>query len=142
MFKRMPPPLDLVPTMSFTISVPRCIALRCRNPEDVDAVVELKEDESSSGQSSESEDDDEALARELEAIRRERQKAEVKSERETALEGLAESLREGRVGLSKSWTEEAVFNVKVSDPGTTSAQYVNDTVRSEFHKRFLQRYIH
>lgn len=64
--------------------------------------------------------------------------AKAKSER-TQLERLAESIEETKV--AKSWEEDTVFRVAVKEDRGTKPRFINDSVRSEFHKRFLKKYI-
>lgn len=90
---------------------------------------------------SSSEDEEEALRRELDAIRQEREaarEAEAKSETQTKLERLAESLEETKV--ERSWTDDTLFKIPVQDT-KYKPRFINDSIRSDFHKRFLKKYV-
>lgn len=106
------------------------------------------------------EDDDEAeLQRELERIKREREEARQRQEaaaREAeakAREGAAlsanplVSLGDGAAGatsmrMKRRWNDDVVFRnqAKQEDP-EQKKRFINDTVRSDFHRRFMDRYI-
>lgn len=90
-------------------------------------------------------DDEEELARELAAIRREReermkeeQEASVAMKQDDLRDAVAAGLREPSGTASNDWTEDSVFNVIHREE---RPKYVNDLVRSDFHRRFLARYI-
>jgi len=110
------------------------------------------------------EDDEEAeLLRELENIKRERAEEEAQR-REAAEKEQAEAEREqimrynplvhqnidtttgGGGALKISWEDDVVFKNQAKLTATQKSdlkkkKFVNDPVRSEFHKRFLQKYI-
>lgn len=52
-------------------------------------------------------------------------------------------------GVLKSWDQDVVFknhekeekSVRNKEYGLYLSSYINDTVRSEFHKKFLEKYI-
>eukprot|EP01056_Protomagalhaensia_sp_Gyna25_P000897 Protomagalhaensia_sp_Gyna_25__896@NODE_1430_length_1843_cov_223_133038_g1154_i0_p1_GENE_NODE_1430_length_1843_cov_223_133038_g1154_i0NODE_1430_length_1843_cov_223_133038_g1154_i0_p1_ORF_typecomplete_len210_score54_43Cwf_Cwc_15/PF04889_12/3_8e37Na_trans_assoc/PF06512_13/0_0079YL1/PF05764_13/0_072Sigma70_ner/PF04546_13/0_2DUF3381/PF11861_8/0_23GvpL_GvpF/PF06386_11/0_28Lin8/PF03353_15/0_33SDA1/PF05285_12/0_43Herpes_LMP1/PF05297_11/1_5DNA_pol_phi/PF04931_13/2_3Astro_capsid_p/PF12226_8/4_3TFIIF_alpha len=102
--------------------------------DDDEKVKEEEEDDDSS-----SEDEEIQLQRELEALKREREEARIKAESKTLLEKVAENIAETKVG--KSWEDEAVFKVNVKEVRNEKPRFINDSVRSQFHSRFLRKYI-
>ena len=44
-------------------------------------------------------------------------------------------------GVKRSWHEDSVFKHQARGEPPAKKQFVNDTTRSEFHRRFLNRYI-
>eukprot|EP01128_Nolandella_sp_AFSM9_P005732 TRINITY_DN2836_c0_g1_i1.p1 TRINITY_DN2836_c0_g1~~TRINITY_DN2836_c0_g1_i1.p1 ORF type:complete len:227 (+),score=78.70 TRINITY_DN2836_c0_g1_i1:57-737(+) len=119
-----------------------------------------RDDESSDASSSEDSDDsgDETaeLMRELERIKKERESEQqrVEAEREAAaLESKAQSVLTGNPLLNtadddadfvvkKKWYEDTVFrNQTRSAPKAKKARYINDTIRNDFHRKFLNKYI-
>lgn len=107
-------------------------------------------DESLSDSDGSSSSDDEAeLMRELERVKREReegkerqraeeerQRAEIRSE-----ELLRSTASAPGYALQKKWTEETVFRNQCHGEPKPKARFINDTVRSDFHKKFLSRYV-
>ena len=45
--------------------------------------------------------------------------------------------------VKKRWDDDVVFKncAKMEDPNTKPKGFINDTLRSEFHKKFMDRYI-
>lgn len=110
-------------------------------------------DESSSviESDSDSEDDEAALLQELEKVRQER--AAEKAEKE-ALLAAEEDLKRREAVLTgnplllpqdkKAWYEDTVFRRQAQDNSSRRGpkkRFINDTVRSDFHRRFLAKYI-
>ena len=113
--------------------------------------------------SSDGEDDTAALLRELERIKQERADEAEKKAREREAE--AERQREqaalssnplldlgggnfgsgavdGGFAMKKSWTEDTVFKNMARDEAKEHKQeWINDTLRSSFHRKFMSRYI-
>eukprot|EP00640_Fibrocapsa_japonica_P000384 CAMPEP_0113944818 /NCGR_PEP_ID=MMETSP1339-20121228/37067_1 /TAXON_ID=94617 /ORGANISM="Fibrocapsa japonica" /LENGTH=238 /DNA_ID=CAMNT_0000950147 /DNA_START=36 /DNA_END=752 /DNA_ORIENTATION=+ /assembly_acc=CAM_ASM_000762 len=103
---------------------------------------------------SDSDDEEEELQRELEKIRKEREEARVKKEREEAAEqakldemaALSANPLVGQ-GASKSaqvkrrWNDDVVFKNQARTEPAKKKQFVNDTIRNDFHRRFLAKYI-
>lgn len=99
------------------------------------------------------EDDEEALQAELAKIRAEREESKRKAEEEAATEENArqeESALLGNpllagVGVSgtnkRRWNEDVVFRNQAKNEPKQQKRFVNDTVRSDFHKRFLNKFI-
>jgi protein CWC15 len=107
-------------------------------------------DESLSDSDGSSSSDDEAeLMRELERVKREREEGKEKQraeeERQRAEIRSEELLRSTAsapgYALQKKWTEETVFRNQCHGEPKPKARFINDTVRSDFHKKFLSRYV-
>jgi len=124
------------------------------------------EDESEE-EDSEEEDDTAELLRELEKIKRERaeEKARVESEQSAAeaasreadiatsnpLLNLAAALGQQTPGLSttapgsfqvkKRWDDDLIFKNQAMAPKNGQGNFVNDLLRTEFHKKFMAKFI-
>ena len=105
-------------------------------------------------------DDEEALMRELERIKKERAQEALRQEREAASTEAAErdsSILQGnplldptRLGASaaaggsfavkRRWDDDVVFKNQ-SREAKKERTFINDTVRNDFHRRFLSKYI-
>eukprot|EP01054_Gregarina_sp_Poly1_P001545 Gregarina_sp_Poly_1__1544@NODE_138_length_13117_cov_118_636935_g123_i0_p5_GENE_NODE_138_length_13117_cov_118_636935_g123_i0NODE_138_length_13117_cov_118_636935_g123_i0_p5_ORF_typecomplete_len198_score49_48Cwf_Cwc_15/PF04889_12/6_5e36YL1/PF05764_13/0_027DUF3381/PF11861_8/0_054DUF3498/PF12004_8/0_057AAA_23/PF13476_6/0_14MFMR_assoc/PF16596_5/0_35Sigma70_ner/PF04546_13/0_41DASH_Hsk3/PF08227_11/3_7e02DASH_Hsk3/PF08227_11/2_4Herpes_LMP1/PF05297_11/2_9DNA_pol_phi/PF04931_13/3_4DivIC/PF04977_15/2_3e03Di len=135
--------IEQAPSLSSLIQLDeKLIATYAEQDKDTDLKSEDDEsnnDEEDSGGSSESDDEDEQLQKELEALRKEREETKVKLESKSQLEKLAENLAQTKV--AKSWEDEAVFKANAKEVRNAKAVFINDSVRSEFHKRFLSKYI-
>lgn len=114
-------------------------------PEDSD---DYKEDTiNNTGNDSSDEDDDEAmLLRELEKIKSEKEEARqrelqesLQSESERA-KILSQNPLLAKNASTQRWDDDVVFKNPLRD-SKEKKEFVNDLVRSEFHKRFLHRYI-
>lgn len=106
--------------------------------------------------SDEDDDDDELeLQRELERIKAERAAAQEKREAE---ERLAEEVaqREGALKgnpllnldgsssekVKRRWNDDVVFRHQTRSEPETKKRFINDTIRSDFHRSFLKKYVH
>jgi len=121
------------------------------NPFEEDADEEYAEPE----EDEESEDDDEAeLLREIEKIKQEKadeekrkrdeeKKEEAEKHKERAL--TANPLLAGSGGMmfggAKKWTDDAVFFNQAKNAPKPKQRFVNDAVRSNFHRKFLSKYM-
>ncbi|QPH12328.1 complexed with cef1p [Epichloe festucae Fl1] len=118
-------------------------------------------DESGNDGSSDSDDDDDddddddeeaELARELERVRREREEKKKREEAERAKE--EEEAREKHIALGnpllnkqdftmkRRWDDDVVFKNQArgtEDKG--KKEFVNDLLRSDFHRRFMSKYV-
>ena len=104
--------------------------------------VEETSDESSSEDSSD--DDQEELMRELEKIKEERalEKAKASVEGNPLLCNIAEGTDSGSLKIAKRWDDDTVFrNQAKGTNGPAVKRFVNDTVRNDFHRRFINQYI-
>lgn len=43
--------------------------------------------------------------------------------------------------LKRRWDDDTVFRNQARDEPKREKRFINDTIRSDFHKRFLNRYI-
>lgn len=91
------------------------------------------------------EDDSEELMAELNRIKQERLAEEEKREREQKEK--EEQIRtsvssESSFSIKRRWDDDVPFkNCARDEPDPKRKLYVNDTLRQEFHKRFMDRYI-
>ncbi|KAJ3367777.1 hypothetical protein GGF31_007124 [Allomyces arbusculus] len=99
-----------------------------------------------------SEDETEALMRELEKIKRERaeererQEAAKRAEEEEALMAGNPLLNLGRGALAdfsikKRWDDDVVFKNQARTEEKPVRRFINDTIRSDFHRKFLHKYV-
>jgi len=106
----------------------------------------------SSDDSDNEEDETAKLFQEYERIKNEkkkRNKNEKNREKEEELNREAEDeimrsnpLIEGSgYSLAKRWYEDSVFKNQAKTEPKQKKRFINDTVRSDFHKRFLSKYI-
>lgn len=112
-------------------------------------------DEDDSDDDSDDEDEEAALQAELAKIRAEREAAKRKQEEKEAAEdekqleeaalmgnpllASAENNSGGR--LKRRWNEDVVFRNQAKGEPETKKRFINDTVRNDFHKRFLNKFI-
>lgn len=106
------------------------------------------DDESESDDDSDDEDEDELLRIELERIKKER--AEAKAREEERLAEEAEKAREEQVAfgnplmnptsIKRKWNEDVVFRNQTKQKKKEDS-YVNDVIRSDFHRKFMNRYV-
>eukprot|EP00922_Rhytidocystis_sp_ex-Travisia-forbesii_P039194 GHVS01058326.1.p1 GENE.GHVS01058326.1~~GHVS01058326.1.p1 ORF type:complete len:235 (+),score=79.21 GHVS01058326.1:116-820(+) len=109
------------------------------------------------GGESESDEEDE-LRRELEAIKQERLEEELKKKVEYAKEHEDETrdkiLRgnplltnqsaaddDEAVGIGRAWDDDVVFKNQTKGRLKQKKTFINDAVRSDFHKKFMTKYI-
>jgi len=100
-------------------------------------------------------DDEEELQRELEKIKSERQAAALrkeeeeqllneKSARENALSGnpLVQGLDGGgQAKIKRKWNDDVVFRNQAASEPEVKKRFVNDTIRNDFHRSFLKKYV-
>jgi protein CWC15 len=105
----------------------------------LDDAGESGEDSSSSDDSSD-DDDEEELMKELEKI-----KAERKREREAAAAAASNPIMDGGQDggrIAQRWDDDTVFKNQARGTNLkTKARFINDTVRNDFHRRFMNKYI-
>ncbi|KAI9691450.1 MAG: complexed with cef1p [Bathelium mastoideum] len=121
---------------------------------DRDSDGEDDDDEDDDGENdSEDEDEEAVLMRELEKIKKERAEQKAKEEAERAAR--EEEKREVDIargnpllnsqdfGVKKRWDEDVVFKnqARGTEDKQKSKEFVNDLLRSDFHKRFMSRYV-
>lgn len=101
-----------------------------------------------------SEDDTQALLAELNRIKRERAAEEAKREEEIRVQEnkiRMENILSGNPLLNPSksndfkvkrrWDDDVVFKNCAKDDKGKDRSFINDTLRSEFHKKFMDKYI-
>lgn len=130
------------------------VASKSRN--DLDADVE---DSDADDPSDESDDDDEAeLLAELERIRAERAEQARAKEAEAVAREEAEARQmvaagnpllqeqlagvndDGGFRMKRRWDDDVVFRNQGASEPAKRKEFINDTVRSDFHKKFMSRY--
>mmetsp|Transcript_16508 Transcript_16508/g.62781 ORF Transcript_16508/g.62781 Transcript_16508/m.62781 type:complete len:256 (-) Transcript_16508:2-769(-) len=109
-----------------------------------------------SDDSDDDEDDDEELRKELEKIRKERAEAKARQEAEekeaeAALAASAPAFSAsadnplsksgGGAKMKRKWNDDVVFRNQANDEPEIKKRFVNDPIRSDFHRRFIKRYV-
>ncbi|KAJ2804794.1 complexed with cef1p [Coemansia helicoidea] len=122
-----------------------------------DSASESGDDEGGgSGSESESEDETAMLMRELEKIKRERAEERAREEQEAVEQQLAQeraggpsSLLAGNPLLAKHdfavkrrWDDDVVFRDQARGEEKPRKRFINDMLRSDFHRKFMRKYIH
>lgn len=108
--------------------------------------------DSSSEDDSDEEDETAELMRELEKIKRERAEAKAKEEAEKAAneqEAREEDIAYGNpllnpkaFNINRRWDDDVVFkNQARGTEQKTKKEFVNDLLRSDFHKKFMSKYV-
>ncbi|KAF3453272.1 hypothetical protein FNV43_RR03712 [Rhamnella rubrinervis] len=118
-----------------------------------DSDVEVKSDEESDDDDDDEEDDTEALLAELEQIKKERAEEKLRKERQQREEELkvkeAELLRGNPLlnnatttfNVKRRWDDDVVFKNQARGETKTPKRFINDTIRNDFHRKFLQKYM-
>ncbi|KAF2477441.1 Cwf15/Cwc15 cell cycle control protein [Lindgomyces ingoldianus] len=123
----------------------------------IEQYYEVDKSDSESSESSESEDEEEettALMRELEKIKKERAEKKAKEDAERAekeQEDREINIAKGNPLLNphdftmkRRWDDDVVFKNQArgtEDKKNKRKEYVNDMLRSDFHKKFMARYM-
>ncbi|CAK9321762.1 unnamed protein product [Citrullus colocynthis] len=118
-----------------------------------DSDVDVKSDDESDDDEDEDEDDTEALLAELEQIKKERAEEKLRKERQEREEELkvkeAELLRGNPLlneqpssfSVKRRWDDDVVFKNQARGESKTPKRFINDTIRNDFHRKFLQKYM-
>ncbi|BDD63066.1 complexed with cef1p [Monascus purpureus] len=119
---------------------------------DIDADSDLSESDSSDEDSDDEEDEAAELMRELEKIKKERLAQKEKEERERAAE--EQDKREYDIArgnpllnpqdfnMKRRWDDDVVFkNQARGTEEKRGKEFVNDLLRSDFHRRFMSKYV-
>lgn len=119
-------------------------------PEDADDAVPSPSEKSEEEEDDEDEDTEE-LMRELAKIKKEREEEEEKKKLEKKLEDERSRRDEvmkgnplvhsGDVSLKRSWDDDTVFKNQARTAPKQKQRFINDAVRSDFHKKFLNKYV-
>lgn len=120
---------------------------------DLDA-SDSDDDSDGSDDDSDEEDEEAALQAELAKIRAEREAAKAKADAEAAAEEQSQLEEAALVGnplldsgplttgkLKRRWNEDVVFRNQAKNEPEQKKRFINDTVRNDFHKRFLNKFI-
>lgn len=111
------------------------------------------EDEDSEDEDSDSDDDDEdELLRELEKIKAERAEEQQRKEEEEERRAAKRQKKDVAVSnplvgkgmdasLDRSWVDDTVFKGQAKTKPKEKQKFTNDFVRSDFHRKFLNKYI-
>jgi len=100
-------------------------------------------------------DDTEELLKELERIRKEKEEEasrkealekarEAKEEEDQLLHGnplINQEHNAPDFTIKKRWYDDTVFKNQAKGESKQQKRFINDTIRNDFHKKFLQRYI-
>lgn len=101
-------------------------------------------------------DDEETLMAELEHIRKERAEEEARQQQirhqneerirmENIISGnplLNFNPTKGDMKVKRRWDDDVVFkNCAASEPDSAQKSFINDSLRSEFHKKFMEKYV-
>lgn len=125
-----------------------------QNEEDDEDSEKNSENDDDEEDENDDDDDTEALMAELNRIKQERaaEAARQEAERKVREEKIrVENILKGNPLLSKpgaidfkvkrNWDDDVVFKNCAKIDDNKSKDFVNDTLRSEFHKKFMDRYI-
>ncbi|KAI0194192.1 Pre-mRNA-splicing factor Cwf15/Cwc15 [Astrocystis sublimbata] len=123
---------------------------------DIDADSDDDSENDSEDDSDEDSDDDEdaELQRELEKIKRERAEKREREEQERAAAEQEERERDIALGnpllnpkqdfnIKRRWDDDVVFKnqARGTEDKGKSKEFINDLLRSDFHKRFMSKYV-
>ncbi|CAG8961816.1 hypothetical protein HYFRA_00013992 [Hymenoscyphus fraxineus] len=121
---------------------------------DIDADSEEDEEDSSDDDSDDDEDETAELQRELEKIKRERAEKREQEEREKAAAEEAEREHDIALGnpllnpksdfnVKRRWDDDVIFKnqARGTEDKGKKKEFVNDLLRSDFHKRFMSKYV-
>uniref|UniRef100_H3GKM6 Cwf15/Cwc15 cell cycle control protein n=1 Tax=Phytophthora ramorum TaxID=164328 RepID=H3GKM6_PHYRM len=108
----------------------------------------------SDSDSSDDEDEEAELMRELEKIKQEREEERLRKEeeerkaaemqsRDEVLQGnpLTQQQAAGSAKMKRRWNDDVVFKNQSRNEPEVKKRFINDTIRNDFHRRFLNKYI-
>ena len=108
-----------------------------------DADIEESDGSVSSEDEDEDEEDTAELLRELEKIKQERKLDEEKKAEKLKIEREKEIMGNNPLmdfGVKRKWDDDVIFRNQVKEV-KPEKRFVNDTLRSDFHRRFISKYI-
>lgn len=124
-----------------------------RNIDADDSDVEAKSDDDSDDDDDD-DDDTEALMAELERIKKERAEEKLRKERQMQEEELkvkeAELMRGNPLinlnnstsfSVKRRWDDDVVFKNQARGETKAVKRFINDTIRNDFHRKFLEKYM-
>lgn len=119
-----------------------------------DSDVDVKSDDESDDDDDDEEDDTEALLAELEQIKKERAEEKARHERQIQEEELkvkeSELMRGNPLlninnptnfNVKRRWDDDVVFKNQTRGEAKAPKRFINDTIRSDFHRKFLHKYM-
>ncbi|XWS11390.1 hypothetical protein CRYUN_Cryun38cG0079800 [Craigia yunnanensis] len=117
-----------------------------------DSDVEVNSDDESDDDDDDEGDDEEALLAELERIKKEKAEDKLRKEKQEQEEQLkakeAELLRGNPLinhptsfGVKRRWDDDVVLKNQARGETKAQKRFINDTIRSDFHRKFLQKYM-
>ncbi|KAK9113513.1 hypothetical protein Syun_020310 [Stephania yunnanensis] len=117
-----------------------------------DSDVDVKSDDESSEDDDDDDDNSEALFAELQKIKKERAEENIRKEREQKEEELkakeAELIRGNPLinnpasfNVKRRWDDDVVFKNQARGETKAPKRFINDTIRNDFHRKFLQKYM-
>ncbi|CAO2835770.1 unnamed protein product [Amaranthus hypochondriacus] len=120
-----------------------------------DSDLDVKsDDESDEDDEDDEEDDTEALLAELEQIKKERAEEKLRMERQQQEEELklkeAELMRGNPLlnvngptsfNVKRRWDDDVVFKNQARGETKSAKRFINDTIRNDFHRKFLHKYM-
>ena len=122
-----------------------------RNIDADDSDVDVKSDSDESDDDDDGEDDTAALLAELERIRNERAEEKKRKDRQKQEEELkvkeAELIRGNPLlnatsfNVKRRWDDDVVFKNQTRGETKAPKRFINDTIRNDFHRKFLQKYM-
>lgn len=124
-------------------------------PEDADDEIVSNSDKESGNEENDDDDDDtEELMRELAKIKKEREEEEARqkelqkkederSRRDDIFKGnpLLSGAASEDISLKRKWDDDTVFKNQARTAPKEKQRFINDSVRSDFHKKFLNKYV-
>jgi len=121
---------------------------------DDDSDDDVDNDEDLDSDSDSDEDDTQALLAELNRIKKERAAEEAKREEERRLQEnkirmenilsgnpLLSSAKSTDFKVKRRWDDDVVFKNCAKDEPNQKRGFINDTLRSDFHRKFMEKYI-
>ncbi|KAH7288796.1 hypothetical protein KP509_31G043500 [Ceratopteris richardii] len=126
--------------------------LAIKNIDADDSDVELKSDSDESDEEEEDDDEDEtaALLAELERIKKERAEEKLRRERQKQEEELKSKevelvrgnpLLNPNFTVKRRWDDDVVFKNQARGEPKVAKRFINDTIRNDFHRKFLNKYM-
>eukprot|EP00439_Symbiodinium_sp_Y106_P033470 s989_g4.t1 len=126
-------------------------------PEDADEELPSEDEKEKEAENEDDDDDDddddaEELMRELAKIKKEREeeeeakkalqaKQDKRAQRDEVMKGNPLLAEGSDVSLKRRWDDDTVFKNQARTAPKVKQRYINDAVRSDFHKKFLSKYV-
>lgn len=118
---------------------------------DSDNENNVNKNKNSDDEDDEDEDDEQELMRELERIQKEREQQAKKEEEEQAKNREEQVLKGNPLlngvtvatdfNVKKRWYDDTVFKNQSRGEVKQQKRFINDTIRNDFHKKFLFKYV-